>query len=124
MTSNPITIGPRDTLAMAKTLMDEGGFRRLPVVDDGTLIGILTERDLREHSGYFDSTLVDAAMRTKLITVKPSDSVDDAARQMLKHKIGGLPVVAEGRLVGIVTSTDLLRAFLVVLQSTRQIMRG
>ncbi|MGH7813734.1 MAG: CBS domain-containing protein [Candidatus Binataceae bacterium] len=124
MTPDPIAIGPREPLAIAKAIMDKGGFRRLPVVENGNLIGILTERDMREHSGYLESTLVDAAMRTKLITVAPSDSVDDAARLMLKYKIGGLPVIAEGRLAGIVTATDLLRAFLTMLQSTRQIMRG
>lgn len=122
MTPDPVTIGPREALAAAKLLMDEGSFRRLPVVDGEKLIGILTERDLREHLGYLQSTLVDAVMRTTLVTVNPCDTVDDAARLILKHKIGGLPVVGEGRLVGIVTATDLLRAFLTVLQSTRQIM--
>ncbi|HUO04955.1 MAG TPA: CBS domain-containing protein [Candidatus Binataceae bacterium] len=123
MTPEPVTIGPTEPLAAAKLLMDEGRFRRLPVVDDGRLVGILTERDLREHLGYLESTLVDAAMRTTLVTITPYETVDDAARLMLKHKIGGLPVVTNGRLTGIVTATDLLRAFLTALQSTRQIMK-
>jgi acetoin utilization protein AcuB len=102
--------------------MDAGNFRRLPVVDEGRLVGILTERDLHKYSGFLGSTRVNAAMRTALVTVTPSNTVEDAARLMLKHKIGGLPIIASGRLVGIVTTTDLLRAFLIVVASTSQIM--
>ena len=65
-----------------------------------------------------------AAMRTSLITVAPYDTVEDAALLMLKHKIGGLPVVAEGRLVGIVTTTDLLKAFLNVVKATGEIIQA
>ena len=124
MTSNPVTAGSRDTLAAAKGLMEAGGFRRLPVVDDGKLVGILTERDIREHTGALDRTRVNAAMRTGVITVMPSDSVESAARLMLEHKIGGLPVTADGKLVGIVTMTDIVRSFLRVVQATEQIMDG
>jgi acetoin utilization protein AcuB len=69
--------------------MDAGRFRRLPVVDDGRLVGILTERDIREHTGALDRTRVNSAMRTGVITVTPGDSVEKAARLMLEHKIGG-----------------------------------
>jgi acetoin utilization protein AcuB len=62
MTLNPVTVSSRDTLATAKSLMDAGGFRRLPVVDGGKLVGILTERDIRGHSGALDRTRVNAAM--------------------------------------------------------------
>ena len=112
MTSDPIVINPDDTLANAKAVMDEGRFRRLPVVEDGRLVGILTERDIREHLGYLGSTRVNAAMRTALITVTPYNSVEDGTLLMLKHKIGGLPIAASGKLVGIVTTSDLLKAFL------------
>lgn len=61
-------------------------------------------------------------MRTELVTVTPYGTVEDAARLMLKHKIGGLPIVADGKLVGIVTTSDLLRAFLAVVAGTSQIM--
>ncbi|HEY9157133.1 CBS domain-containing protein [Candidatus Binatus sp.] len=124
MTSSPIVINPDDTLANAKAVMDDGRFRRLPVVEDGRLVGILTERDIREHRGYLGSTRVNAAMRTELITVAPHSTVEDAARLMLKHKIGGLPIVADGKLVGIVTTSDLLRAFLLVVAGTNKIMNG
>jgi len=122
MTANPVTVSSRDTLAMAKSIMDTGRFRRTPVVDNGKLVGILTERDIREHTGYLESTRVDAAMRTALITVGPGATVEDAARLMLQHKIGGLPIVDEGRLVGIVTTSDLLKAFLNVVQAAGEIM--
>lgn len=124
MTSEPVVVGPQDVLANAKVLMDRGGFRRLPVVEDGRLVGILTERDLREHTGYLESMRVNVAMRTALVTVTPQHTVEDAARLMLKHKVGGLPIVADGKLVGIVTTSDVIKAFLVVVSSTEQIMNG
>jgi CBS domain-containing protein len=74
--------------------------------------------------GYLGSTRVNAAMRTALVTVTPFNTVEDAARLMLKHKIGGLPIVADGKLVGIVTTSDLLRAFLLVVAGTSKIMNG
>ena len=60
-------------------------------------------------------------MRTALITVTPDNTVEDAARLMLKHKIGGLPIVADGKLVGVVTTSDVLRAFLRVVAGASQI---
>jgi acetoin utilization protein AcuB len=122
MTANPIVINADDTLANAKAVMDDGRFRRLPVVEDGKLVGIVTERDVREHAGYFRSTRVNAAMRAPVISLTPYATVEDAARLMLKHKIGGLPIVDDGKLVGIVTTSDLLKAFLVVVQAASHIM--
>lgn len=122
MTSKPVTITSRDTLAAAKDLMDTGGFRRLPVVEGESLVGILTERDIRGHTGALERTRVNAAMRTEVITATTADSVESAACLMLKHKIGGLPVTEEGKLAGIVTMTDIVRAFLRVVQATGQIM--
>ena len=122
MTSEPVTIHPHDTLSRVKRIMDAGNFRRAPVVEDGRLVGILTERDLHKYSGFLESTRVNAAMRTALITVTPDNTVEDAARLMLKHKIGGLPVVTGGKAVGIITTTDLLRAFLIVVEDACQIV--
>src|SRR5581483_11896016 len=112
MTSDAITVGPNDKLADAKRVMDEGGFRRVPVVDGGQLVGILTERDIRGHAGYLDSTRVDAVMRSPVVTISPYNTVEEAASMMLKLKIGGMPVVSSGELVGVVTTSDLLKAFL------------
>lgn len=122
MTTDPVTIGPLESLSKAKMMMDAGRFRRLPVTEDDRLVGILTERDLKQHTGALASTRVNAAMRTQLVTVTPHNTVEDAARLMLNHKIGGMPIVAAGRLVGIVTTTDLLRAFLQVVAGANQIM--
>lgn len=123
MTRDPITIDQHDRLSTAKAVMTAGNFRRLPVVDDGRLVGIVTERDLHKYSGFLESTKVTAAMRTSLVTVTPYDAVEDAALLMLKHKIGGLPVVDDEKLVGIVTTTDLLKVFLNVVKATGEIIQ-
>ena len=123
MTRDPITIDQHDRLSKAKAIMTAGNFRRLPVVDEGRLVGIVTERDLHKYSGSWNRRRVTAAMRTSLITVTPYDTVEDAALLMLKHKIGGLPVVAEGKLVGIVTTSDLLKTFLNVVKATGEIIQ-
>ncbi len=117
MTRHPETIHPDDTLAKAKEMMDAAGFRRLPVVKDGEVVGMLTERDLRAHAGYLESSKVNAAMSAPVISVGPHSTVQEAARLMLHHKVGGLPVIDGRRLVGIVTSIDMLRAFLEVIDT-------
>lgn len=117
MTRHPETIHPDDTLAKAKEMMDAAGFRRLPVVKDGQLVGMLTERNLREHSGYLESTKVNIAMSTPVVSVGPNSTVQEATRLMLRHKVGGLPVVDGGKLVGIVTTIDMLSAFLDVVET-------
>ena len=114
MTRNPSFITPQDTLAQAKTMMDDGHFRRLPVVENGKLEAIITERDLRQHWGYLDSTKVSAAMTSGPVTITPSVKVEDAVHLMLKYKIGGLPIVEDGKLVGILSTSDVLRALLEV----------
>jgi acetoin utilization protein AcuB len=115
MSKNPIVIGPDDYLSTAREKMNSAGFRRLPVVKDGKLIAIVTDRDLRQHAGFLEKTKVNAAMTETLVTVSPNDTVEKAAQLMLKHKIGGLPVVDEDKLVGIITVSDLLQTFLDVM---------
>jgi acetoin utilization protein AcuB len=121
MTPNPQTIGPTDMLAVAEEKMRRGRFRRLPVVDaTGALVGIVTDGDLRQHHGRLPSTPVSTAMGTPAIMVNPDAAIDTAASIMLERKIGALPVVGDdGRLVGIITETDLLRAFLRLLRDQR-----
>ena len=123
MTRNPLCITPQDTLAKAKQMMDDGRFRRLPVVENGKLEGIITERDLRQHWGYLDSTKVSAAMTSGPVTINPSVSAENAIQLMLKYKIGGLPVVEEGKVVGILSTSDVLRALLDVLRATEEILK-
>ncbi len=122
MTRNPVTVKPHDTLAKAKALMDAGGFRRLPVVESDRLVGIITDRDLRQHLGYLDATRVSGAMTSTPMTVTSHSSVQDATRLIIEHKVGGMPVVDEGRLVGIVTTSDLLKALLDVVEASEQIL--
>ena len=111
MTKNPIAIGPDETLAEARRKIDKGNFRRLPVVKDGKLIGIITDRDLRQHVGQLEHMRVDAVMARSVITVAPDMLLDQAANLLVKHKVGGLPVLDGGKLVGIITAIDMLRAF-------------
>jgi len=111
MTRRPITVSAKDTLETAQERMHGLGCRRLPVVDDGVLTGILSDRDLAAHTGYLGDTRVSAAMTDRPLTVTSTSSMRDAAQQMLKYKIDSLPVVDQGELVGIVTTSDVLKAF-------------
>ncbi len=121
MTPNPVTVTPRNAIRTAINLMREGGFRRLPVVDRGRLVGIITDRDLRRAANspyvvrekWYDNFVLDhievgTCMTSDPVTVSPDDTVSQAARLIRDRKVGGLPVVADGQLVGIVTETDLL----------------
>ena len=111
MTRDPVTIAPTHTLVEARRKMDEGNFRRLPVVAGGRLVGIITDRDLRQHQGQLEHTRIDAVMGAPVITVMPDMLLDQAAQLLVKHKVGGLPVMEGTKLVGIITAIDLLRAF-------------
>ncbi len=133
MTSDPVTVVPDDSLRLARDRMAEGDFRRLPVVQSGRLVGIVTDRDLRRATNspfvlrerWYDDLILDqvkvwGAMTANPITVKAHAPLVVAAQLMRDHKIGGLPVVTgehprsvqqvqgAGRLVGIITETDLL----------------
>src|SRR6185503_14589692 len=122
MTPNPITITPQTTMPEAHRLMNEHNVRRLPVVNKGKLVGIVTRGDVREAqasdattlSVYELNYLLDQVpakefMTYEPITVSADAPIGEAARRMLQHKIGGLPVVEYGELVGIITETDLCR---------------
>jgi len=115
MTQEPITAEPDELLIRASHKMQSGGFRRLPVVSDGKLVGIITERDLREHQGHLEHTKINGVMTEKPVTVTPATTLEKAAEIMLERQFGGLPVVADGRLVGIITASDILTAFLDVM---------
>jgi len=121
MKSNPVTVTPRNAIRTAINLMREGGYRRLPVVDRGRLVGIITDRDLRRAANspfvvreqWYDNFILDhievgSCMTPNPLTIEPTVPIADAARIMRNHKIGGLPVVTDGQLVGIITETDLL----------------
>src|SRR5262249_16073626 len=112
MTQQPVTVNPQDTLATAQEKMTAGHFRRVPVVHEGVLVGILTDRDLRRHVGVEERTRIGAAMTETPLTVSPQTTVEEAVQLMLKHQISGLPVVENGKVVGMITTSDVLRAFL------------
>lgn len=123
MTSNPVCISPGDTLEKAGALMASGGFRQLPVVEDSKLIGMITDRDLRQHRGYFGSTRVGAAMTAPAIAISRDDSAEAAAKLLIDRKIGALPVTEHGKVIGIVTTIDLLKALLCVVEATKEIIK-
>jgi acetoin utilization protein AcuB len=123
MTCQPTTLSPKDTLQTAAAVMKSGGFRRLPIVEDGRLVGILTDRDIR-HREHMDSRTIAEVMTANPKTMTPGMSVEDAARLMIEHRIDGLPVVNDGALVGIVTSTDVMKAFLRVEAGVQAIEEG
>jgi acetoin utilization protein AcuB len=121
MTKDPVTVSPDDLLIQARLKLQKGNFRQLPVVADGQLIGIITDRDMREHAGYLDRTEVKAVMSRKPLSVTPAMTLEAAAQLLLKHKIGGLPVVENVRVVGIITRSDVLQAFLDVMGASEEI---
>lgn len=129
MTAKPFIIAPDTSVAEALSLMRQNSVRRLPVVDKkGTLVGIVSEKDLLYASpspatslsvyeiGYLLSKLkVEEIMTRKVIWISPSAPLEEAARVMVDNKIGGLPVVEDERLVGIITETDVFKTILEML---------
>ena len=115
MITEPITIGSHATVSEAIELMKANSIRHLPVVTSGNrLEGFLTLADLKQ--GLIPSMLGDVSLDDLMIknpiTVSPYDDIELAAMLIYNHKIGGMPVVVDGQLVGIVTATDMLRAFI------------
>jgi nucleotide-binding universal stress UspA family protein/predicted transcriptional regulator len=110
MTHNPVVAGLEDKLSTVEAKMREGDFREVPIVTDGVVVGIITDRDLRRLTGMLDATKVKDAMTEHVITVTPTTSLSEAARLLRQRKIGGLPVVEDGRLAGMITVTDVLEA--------------
>lgn len=110
MTHDPVVAHPEDKLSAVEEQMRQGHFRSVPVVSDDTLIGIVTDRDVRLHAGFLDHTFVKDAISDELVTVTPSSSIREAARILRERKIGGLPVIEDGKLVGMLTVSDVLEA--------------
>jgi acetoin utilization protein AcuB len=112
MTPNPSHVRLADTLATVRTIMQAEGFKHLPVVETKRVLGVITDRDVRQHAAHLDEIVVETAMTADPVTVSPDTSIEEAASVMLVKRIGCLPVVQNGSLVGIITATDLLRALL------------
>jgi len=122
MTGNLVTLSPKASVAEALTLCRERRIRHIPIVEEGRLIGIVSDRDLRDASPALGdaeraSTLqekrVGDVMTREVSTTVPEESIENVAQEMYELKIGSLPVVAEEdeeKLLGIVTSSDVMRA--------------
>lgn len=133
MTENVFTVKPDTPLTIVATRMLEYGVSGMPVVDDGRVVGVVSETDIlyRERtapgreglvdwishlpedppSGKLDASTAGEAMSTPPVTITPGRSVSDAAALMLDLRIDRLPVVSGGLLAGIVTRADIVRVF-------------
>ena len=122
MMGSPVTLKPEDTLDLANDIISLGRIRHIPVVEDGTLVGLLSERDLigaaateifglknKRKSALLKTVLIKDVMKKRVISVKPDTPIKDAAHLMADKKIGCVPVVESGTLVGLLTTTDILR---------------
>lgn len=129
MTRDPVTVGPEEPIGAALELMRVGRFRHLPVVEGDRLVGIITDRDLRlatnsplvlREKWYSDFILesikVKACMTSDPVTVTPDTPLLDAALIIQERRFGSLPVVEAGKLVGILTETDLLATLIRLLR--------
>lgn len=122
MTPDPVCVSPHTTLPEALELMHKRRIRRLPVVLNGKLVGIVTNGDLRgaqpseatslsvyEVTYLLNKVTLERLMAKNVVTVTPSTTIGEAAQLMLRHKIAGLPVLEGGQVVGIVTESDIFR---------------
>ncbi|MFQ5883132.1 MAG: CBS domain-containing protein [Candidatus Methylomirabilales bacterium] len=129
MKTQLLLVSPSDSVRTAWGLLREHRIRHLPVVEQGRLVGIITDRDIRlvfpsvtvgqreqDPHDALENIPVREIMTERVMTVTPEDTIADATRVLLKHRIGGLPVVQGNRLVGIITKTDILAAFLEIME--------
>ncbi len=122
------TVKPRDSVAHARALLEERRINQLPVVKDGKLVGIVTDRDLRDAVNTVttsaklagmaeqapespDQIPVEAVMTSNVMTLSPHSSLVTAAELMRRERIGGVPIIDGDSLVGIITRSDILEAF-------------
>lgn len=115
MTAEVVTAEPSTTIADALETIRSHNIRHLPVMDGDRLTGVVTDRDLRLALGpdgeASDDTTVSDIMSASPTTIAPDTPVEEAGRVLIEHRIGCLPVMEDDRLVGILTESDLLRAF-------------
>jgi len=123
MTTEVVSVAPDTPIAAAHQIMKNNGIRRLPVSEDGKLVGIITIGDVREASPSDATTLsiwelnylwaqltVEKVMSTKIMTATPESSIYDVSKIMLESKVSGLPVTDNaGNLMGIITESDIFK---------------
>ena len=125
MTADPFTVGPDDSLACAIDLLRRRDIRSVPVLENGKLVGVVSDRDLRqvapsyplfrdedEIRRYNENLKVSAAMTADPMTISPDAPLVDAAKLLETYRISSLPVASGETLVGIISVTDLLKAFM------------
>ena len=126
MTKNVFTVSPEDKVDRVFILFNFEAIRHIPVLEKNKIVGILSDRDLKKILGpqkkkivskegtilKISSRKVRTMMRRNVTTIGPDERASDAAAIMTKRKIGCLPVVKNSNLVGILTSSDILRAFI------------
>lgn len=119
MTHEVVTLGPDTTAEEALGLSRSKRIRHFPVVENGALVGVVSDRDLRSatpvlgdpgRAAALKEILVSGVMNREPITADPRDPIELAANVMRERRIGCLPVVEDGRLVGIITSSDVMEA--------------
>src|SRR5688572_23703050 len=113
MTPDPMTLAPTASVGDAHALMADRGFRHIPIVEQGLLLGLISTTDIGRLGAGVPEILakpLHEVMTKKLVTVAPSESVSSAAATMASKKINCLLVVVDGQLAGIVTTYDLLDA--------------
>ena len=109
-----VTITPNTSILKAMVVMRKNSIRHLPVVDGDDFVGFVTEGDLRQASllSMVDKVSIEDVMIKNPVTISPEASLEEAAKLISFHKIGGLPVVKGKKLMGIITIVDILRAFI------------
>jgi predicted transcriptional regulator len=112
MTADVAIVAPSQTLSEALEIMERARIRRLPVVSDGRLVGIVTRNDINRMLGRPGAAHapVDMIMARNPRTVEPSEPLELAAVRMIDNRVSGLPVVQDGQVVGMITRSDLLMA--------------
>ncbi len=109
MSSPVVVVAPDETIAAARLLIEARRFRHVPVaVKSAAPIGILSDRDVFQHRGNGEDPVL-SIMARDVISARPDTSIYDAARLFVEERIGSMPVVKDGQLVGILTRSDILR---------------
>src|SRR5215212_6846057 len=114
-----VTLSPDETAATALALCRERRIRHLPVLTEGRLVGVVSDRDLRSstpalgdpaRAAALQEVLVEDVMAREVVSAHPDDPIEQAANTMRERRIGCLPVVEDGELVGIITTSDVMDA--------------
>ena len=137
MTPDPKTLEIADTLLDAVLLLRQSKMRHIPILNEGHVVGVLTDRDIwrfsptmllplsqQDYNRVFEETTVGKVMTRNPLTISPESPLSEAVQLLYKNKLGCLPVVEQDRLVGIITVRDMLRALYEVMDGPADGERG